>query len=37
MLNALTMDIENYYHVSAFDSVDRLGDWDQYESWIERN
>ncbi len=37
MLNALTIDVEDYYHVSAFESVVRFEDWDRYESRVERN
>jgi len=37
MLNALTIDVEDYYQVSAFESVVRFEDWDQYESRVERN
>lgn len=37
MLNALTVDVEDYYHVSAFESVVRFKDWDQYESRVEKN
>ena len=37
MLNALTIDVEDYYHVSAFESVVRFEDWDCYESRVERN
>lgn len=37
MLNALTIDVEDYYHVSAFESVVRYEDWDRYESRVERN
>lgn len=37
MLNALTIDVEDYYHVSAFESVARFEDWDRYESRVERN
>lgn len=37
MLNALTIDVEDYYHVSAFERVVRHEDWDQYESRVERN
>jgi polysaccharide deacetylase family protein (PEP-CTERM system associated) len=37
MINALTIDVEDYYHVSAFESVVRLEDWDCYESRVERN
>jgi polysaccharide deacetylase family protein (PEP-CTERM system associated) len=37
MLNALTIDVEDYYHVSGFESVIRFEDWDRYESRVERN
>ena len=37
MLNALAMDVEDYYHVSAFEPGVRSEDWDQYESRVERN
>ena len=37
MLNALTIDVEDYYHVSAFESVVRFADWERYESRVERN
>jgi polysaccharide deacetylase family protein (PEP-CTERM system associated) len=37
MLNALTIDVEDYYHVSAFESVVRFEDWDHHESRVERN
>ena len=37
MLNALTIDVEDYYHVSAFESVVRFEEWDRYESRVERN
>jgi polysaccharide deacetylase family protein (PEP-CTERM system associated) len=37
MLNTLTIDVEDYYHVSAFESVIRFEDWYQYESRVERN
>jgi len=37
MLNALTIDVEDYYHVSAFESVVRHEDWERYESRVERN
>ncbi len=35
--NALTIDVEDYYHVSAFESAVRFEDWDRYESRVERN
>ena len=37
MLNALTIDVEDYYHVAAFDSVVRFTDWERYESRVEKN
>lgn len=37
MLNALTIDVEDYYHVSAFESVVRPQDWDEYESRVGTN
>ena len=37
MLNALTVDVEDYYHVAAFESVVRFADWERYESRVERN
>ena len=33
-LNALTVDVEDYFHVSAFDSVVRRGDWRSYPSRV---
>lgn len=37
ILNAFTVDVEDYYHVSAFErDVDRA-DWDRYESRVEGN
>ena len=37
MLNALTIVVEDYYQVSAFESVVRFEDWGGYESRVERN
>lgn len=37
MLNALTIDVEDYYQVSAFESCVRFEDWPTYESRIEKN
>ena len=37
MLNALTIDVEDYFQVSAFESDVRFEDWDGYESRVERN
>jgi polysaccharide deacetylase family protein (PEP-CTERM system associated) len=36
-MNALTFDVEDYYQVSAFESIVRFEDWGQYESRVERN
>ncbi len=35
--NALTIDVEDYYMVSAFSDVVRFNDWQRYESRVERN
>jgi polysaccharide deacetylase family protein (PEP-CTERM system associated) len=37
MLNALTIDVEDYYHVTGFESAIRVADWDHFESRVERN
>jgi polysaccharide deacetylase family protein (PEP-CTERM system associated) len=37
MLNALTIDVEDYYHVTGFESVIQRADWDGYESRVECN
>lgn len=37
MLNALTIDVEDYYHVTGFESVIRRTDWGSYESRVGRN
>jgi polysaccharide deacetylase family protein (PEP-CTERM system associated) len=37
MLNGLSVDVEDYYHVSAFESVVSVKDWDRYESRVEQN
>ncbi|MGH8068030.1 MAG: XrtA system polysaccharide deacetylase [Candidatus Entotheonellia bacterium] len=37
MLNALTIDVEDYYHVAVFESVIHFQDWERYESRVERN
>jgi len=37
MLNALTIDVEDYYHVSGFESLIRIEHWDLYESRVEQN
>jgi polysaccharide deacetylase family protein (PEP-CTERM system associated) len=35
MKNYLTIDVEEYYHVSAFEDIIRPKDWDQYESRVD--
>jgi polysaccharide deacetylase family protein (PEP-CTERM system associated) len=37
MKNALTIDLEDYYHVSAFKDVMPTGQWNSQKSRIERN
>jgi len=37
VLNALSVDVEDYYQVSAFESVVRIDSWGQHESRVERN
>lgn len=37
MLNALTIDVEDYFMVSAFADVIKFGDWSSYESRVARN
>lgn len=37
MVNALTIDVEDYYQVSAFESVVRYEDWDRYGSRVQTN
>jgi polysaccharide deacetylase family protein (PEP-CTERM system associated) len=37
MLNALTIDVEDYFQVHAFSNVIRFEDWGNYECRIERN
>jgi polysaccharide deacetylase family protein (PEP-CTERM system associated) len=36
-LNALTIDVEDYFQVHAFSAVSRYDTWDRYEVRIERN
>ncbi len=36
VLNALTIDVEDYFMVSAFSDVIRFEDWDTYDSRIEK-
>jgi polysaccharide deacetylase family protein (PEP-CTERM system associated) len=37
VLNALSIDVEDYYHVTGFESVVRFEEWDRYESRVEGN
>ena len=37
MLNALTIDVEDYYMVSAYKDVVKFEDWPNYESRVENN
>jgi polysaccharide deacetylase family protein (PEP-CTERM system associated) len=37
VLNAMTIDVEDYYQVSAFESCVRFEDWPSHESRVERN
>ena len=37
MFNILTIDLEDYFMVSAFEDVVKREDWGNYESRIERN
>lgn len=37
MLNALTIDIEDYYQVSNFEHLVERGEWDSYESRVVNN
>lgn len=37
MRNALTIDVEDYYMVSAFSDIVKFEDWPRFESRVERN
>ena len=37
MVNAMTVDVEDYFHVSAFESVINKNAWDNLELRVERN
>lgn len=37
VVNALSFDVEDYFHVSNFESFIRFEDWDKHESHVERN
>lgn len=36
-MNAITIDVEDYYQVSAFETVVQRAEWDHFESRVERN
>jgi polysaccharide deacetylase family protein (PEP-CTERM system associated) len=37
VVNAMSVDVEDYFQVSAFDAVVSRGSWDRFESRVERN
>src|SRR3990167_4706054 len=37
MLNAITIDVEDYFQVSNFENVIIMEDWDSYESRVVKN
>jgi polysaccharide deacetylase family protein (PEP-CTERM system associated) len=37
IVNALTIDVEDYYHVTGFESVIQRANWEHYESRVEHN
>jgi polysaccharide deacetylase family protein (PEP-CTERM system associated) len=37
MVNAMTIDVEDYFHVSAFEGVVRPADWDSYDRRVAGN
>jgi len=37
IVNAMTVDVEDYFHVSAFDSIVSRAGWDGFESRVARN
>ena len=37
IVNAMSVDVEDYFHVSAFDSIVRRDRWHTFESRVERN
>lgn len=36
-LNAMTVDVEDFFHVSAFDKIIKPQDWDQYQPRVDGN
>ena len=37
MINAMTIDVEDYFHVAAFKDVIDRSDWEKQESRVEKN
>jgi len=37
VINVMTVDVEDYFHVSAFDAVVSRASWDRYESRVAKN
>lgn len=37
VLNAMTVDVEDFFHVSAFDSIIRPDDWQQYQPRVQHS
>src|SRR5690606_35136130 len=37
VVNAMSIDVEDYFHVSAFDGLVPRGQWDRMESRVEAN
>jgi polysaccharide deacetylase family protein (PEP-CTERM system associated) len=37
MVNAMTVDVEDYFHVSAFDTIVSRASWDGFDSRVSRN
>lgn len=37
MINILTIDVEDYFHVSAFEQIIKREEWDRFESRVEDN
>jgi len=37
LTNAMSVDVEDYFHVSAFEDHIRREDWDRLPCWIEKN
>ena len=37
ILNALTVDVEDYFHVHAFSKIVHMEEWDSFESRVEKN